>query len=294
MNSGTARSPGRTAPSALVYALIVASVASAVVTLLAPHLLSGPAVMNGSAKGTAVVVALGGCPTLLLAHRRARSGSLPALTLAAGAAVYLVYNAVLLVFATPINRAFLLYEAMLGLAIWTLIALVAELRARAGRPARPPSRWAAGFVGGVVLLNAAAWGSRVVPALLSDRTGSMLAGTGLTTNPVYVQDLAFWLPAIAWIAIGMWKEEGPRTALGAAALCYWLLESVSIAVDQWWGHHDDPTSSVASGAAVPLFLVVAAVTLWPLAHVLRSVATAAPRRVGAVPRSPVPDRAGRG
>ena len=82
--------PSRT----LVAMLVGASLASSIVTLFAPHLLTGPPAMNGSAKGTALVVGLGGAPALAIAYRRARRGSLAALTVAAGAATFLVYNGV--------------------------------------------------------------------------------------------------------------------------------------------------------------------------------------------------------
>jgi len=262
---------GRRTSSTLVRLTVAVSVLSGMVTLLVPHLLTGPPAMNGSAKGTALVVVLGGAPVLLLAHRRARGGSVAALAMAAGAAAYLVYNAVLLLFATPFNRAFLLYEAMLGLAIWTLVSIAFDIRARAHHLGRPAGRWVAGFMFGVVLLNLGAWMGRVVPAVLSDRPGSVLTGTGLTTNPVYVQDLAFWLPAVAWLAVGTWRADPVRTTLGAAALCYWVLESASIAVDQWWGHHADPASSVVSLSVVPLFVIVGAVTIWPLASLLKTL-----------------------
>lgn len=219
----------------VVLLLVAAAFASGAVTLLVPDLLSGPPAMQGSAKGTALVVALAGAPLLAVAHHRARTGSLAALTLAAGASAYLVYNGVLLVFATPFNRAFPLYEAMLGLAIWASAGLAIDIWQRGEQLMSPASRWAAGFLLGVVTLNAIAWGSTLMPVLLSDDPRSMLAGTGLTTNPVYVQDLAFWLPAIGWVAVGMWNAHGPRAALGAAVLCYWVLEAVSVAADQWWG-----------------------------------------------------------
>jgi len=228
--------------------------------------------MNGSAKGTALVVAGGGVPVLVVAYRRAAvTGSLAALALAAGAAAYLVYNGVLLVFATPFNQAFLLYEAMLGLGIWSLVGTARELWRRGEQLVRPVSRWVPAYILAVVTLNALAWAGSLVPALLSDHPRSMLDGTGLTTNPVYVQDLAFWLPATAWVSLGMWRAHGPRTALGAAVLCYWVLESAGVAVDQWWGHHADPASTVASAGAVPLFVLVGLLTLWPLTSALRTL-----------------------
>lgn len=46
------------------------------------------------------------------------------------------------------------------------------------------------YVWVVVTLNMVAWLSAIVPALFSKTPADLLAGTGLTTNPVYVQDLA--------------------------------------------------------------------------------------------------------
>lgn len=278
MSTSVRRSRGTASP-VVVLLLAVASLGSAAATLFVPDLLAGPAAMNGSAKGTALVVALGGVPLLLVAFRRAATGSLPALALAGGATAYLVYNAVMLVLATPLNRAFPFYEAMLGLGIWTLAGLALDLWRRGEHLVRSASRWAAAFLMTVVALNALAWAGGLVPALVSDDPRSVLDGTGLTTNPVYVQDLAFWLPMIAWVAVGMWRSHGPRTALGAAVLGYWVLEAAGVAVDQWWGHHADPTSPAVSAAAVPMFVVLGLLTLWPLVSVLRTLSS--------VPASPV-------
>jgi hypothetical protein len=272
----------------LVAALAVVATLAGLVTLLFPDLLSGPAVMNGSARGTALVVVIVAVPSLVVGLRAARRGSVQGLAVATGAAAYLVYNAVLFVFATPFNRAFLIYEAMLGLAIFSLAGLGLQLWQRVSALSTRPPRWVAVFLWSVVGLNVSAWLSTIVPALLDKRPQSMLDGTGLTTNPVYVQDLAFWLPAIAWLALGVWRQHAPRVALASAALWFWLVEAIGVAADQGWGHHADPSSSVASGAAVPLFICMAVVTVWPLLRLLQVL----PGPADALTTSP-PDHEGR-
>ncbi|HET9840733.1 MAG TPA: hypothetical protein VFQ01_01910, partial [Nocardioides sp.] len=102
----------------LLSALAVASVLSSLLTLLVPDLLRGPPVMNGSARGTALVVLLVAVPALLFGARDAVRGRLRGLVLTVGASAYLAYNGAMLVLGTPVNRAFLAYEAMLSLGIW--------------------------------------------------------------------------------------------------------------------------------------------------------------------------------
>ena len=98
--------------------------------LLVPDLLSGTAVMNGSAKGTSLVALVVAVPLLAVSSWRAHLGSTHALVLTTGATAYLLYNSVLFLFATPFNQAFLLYVAMLGLAAWSLVGLSLALWTR--------------------------------------------------------------------------------------------------------------------------------------------------------------------
>ena len=100
-------------------ALAVAAALSALMTYLVSDVLRGPAVMNGSARGTALVVLLVGVPVLACSLVLDRRGSAIAVVTWLAAVGFLLYNALMFVFATPVNRLFLLYLAMLSLAAWS-------------------------------------------------------------------------------------------------------------------------------------------------------------------------------
>jgi hypothetical protein len=107
--------------------------------------------------------------------------------------------------------------------------------------------------------------------LLDEDPTEWLQGTGLTTNPVVAQDLALWLPLMAWLGWGVWRSRPPQVALAAAGLVFWVVEFLGVAVDQWWGHVADPGSSWASAGAVVMFAALAVAGLLPAVRVLRAV-----------------------
>jgi hypothetical protein len=255
-------------------ALTAVSATAAAATLFGTGVLRGTAVMNGSARGTALVALFVAVPLLALSMVAAERGSARALIAWLGAVTYLLYNAVLFLLATPFNRLFLLYAAMFALAVWSAATLLhgMDVPAFAERfGARLPARALAAYLAAVAAFNALPWLVQVVPAVLSSEPPAFLVGTGLTTNPIYVQDLSFWIPLTAVTAYWLWHRHAWGLVIAGALLTFSVIESVGIAVDQAFGHAADPASAVASAAAVPLFAAVAAIGLVPVVFYYRNL-----------------------
>jgi hypothetical protein len=269
--AGRAAAPDLTAATRLTVALAAAVAVGCGGTLLIPDVLRGTAVMNGSARGTALVMLVVSLPALLAAATAARRGSRRALVGWLGAAAHLTYNGMLLLYATPFNRLFLAYTTALALAIATVVAVAAAIDVRAlaaGFDERTPVRGIAAYIGVITALNALAWLRDVVPATVSG-DASFLVGTGLPTNPIYAQDLAAWLPLAGLSAWWLWQRRPWGYLMAGALLVFWALEAVTVAVDQWLGGRADPASAVASTSMTLPFAVLAAVGLVPLVLLLR-------------------------
>jgi hypothetical protein len=233
--------------------------------------------MNGSARGTALVVLFVAVPVLAVSARAAGRGSVRALAVWVGVTAYLTYNAVMFCIATPFNRLFPLYVAMLSLSIFLLAGLTLHaFRVGSHLPPGRRLRWIGVYMALIVTLNTLLWLRGVAAAVVADEPTSFLADTGLTTNPVYVQDLAFWLPVMAWLAYSVFAVRRDRWLLVAGGLVFWVIEGIGVAVDQWMGYRADPTTVWASMGAVWLFVVTTAIGLVPAWVALREL----PRRLG--------------
>ena len=252
--------------------LAVVSAFAAAGTAFIPDVLSGTAVMNGSARGTALIVLLVAVPALAGSMRAAHLGSARGLAIWMGTVAYLTYNAVMFCFATPFNRLFPLYIAMLSLSVFLLAGLAVHARAVGGEltDGRCP-KWVAVYIWVVVALNSLLWLRGVATAVLADEPAAFLHGTGLTTNPVYVQDLAFWLPVMAWLGHSLVRGRRDRLVLISGGLVFWVIEGLGVAVDQWMGYRADPTTDWASAGAAWLFVATTIIALVPAWAVLREL-----------------------
>lgn len=258
----------------LSAALAVAALAAGASTFAFGGLLHATPVMNGSARGTGLVMFGVGVPVLLLAMRSARHGSARAIFVWFGSTMYLAYNAFLQLLGTPLNRLFLLCVAALTLSIASAVALAvtADPGALARRCAPTlPVRGLAIYLWVIVGLNALTWLSRIVPALVDNDPERLLAGTGITMIPTYLQDLAFWLPLLAVAGVWLWHRRPWGYLLVGGGLAMWALEGLTVAVDQWFGSRADPASTVASSAAVVPFLLASLIGAVALGVFLRHV-----------------------
>jgi hypothetical protein len=247
----------------LSTALVVVAVAASVLTLV-PGVLRGVPAMNGSARATVVMLLLVTTPLLVAGMFSGSRGSVAGLLVWLGAIAHLLYNAVMLLFATPFNEVFLLYVALLSLSIWSVIAVLSATDVAgvpAGLPARLPVRPIAVYVWTIVVLNAGLWLQGLVPGMRAADDPAFLAGTGLLTNPVYVQDLAWWLPLMTVGAWWLWQRQPWGYVVTGAGLVMWTVESFTVGVDQWVGHVADPSSPAVSAAAVPVLFGLGVVGL---------------------------------
>jgi uncharacterized membrane protein SirB2 len=278
----------RLAPIALALrlsrALLVLSGIAGLVSVAAPTVFRDPPAYAGNALGTYVVILFVALPTMAFAMHAAARGSLRAHFVWLGTLCYLLYAAVLASFSLRFNELFLLYVGSLSLAVASLVALLRCLPAEE-LPARLsmqlPVRAIGGYLVAVGVGFAALWLADVVPALASGDVPRSLNGTSLPTNAVQVLDFGFTLPLC--IAAGLWlmRRRPWGILLSGMLLVFLTLESVSVAVDQWFGHHADSLQSL--GAVTP-FVVLAVVGSVAMSVFLRAVDAPDARASRGVPR----------
>lgn len=249
--------------------LAIVTLSHAAVGAFWPGIFRDPPMTAGNAQGTAIAMLFVALPALAGSMILAARGSLRARLVWLGALSYLFYNAVIYCFAVAFNALFLLYVASLSLSFWAILTLllqtsVDELRARFAETL--PARAFAVYVLAAAGMFCVLWMGQIVPALFERDRPTFLAGTDLLTSPVHVLDLGFALPISALGALWLWQRKGWGFLLTGLMLSMLVIETGSIALDQWFGHLLDPA---ASPAAAPIFAALTAIGLGVLAAYLR-------------------------
>jgi hypothetical protein len=207
----------------------------------------------------------------VLAHIAAR-GSATALLAWAGTVVCTAYTYVIYAFAVHFGPLFLLYVAVLGLAVWALIGFFATVdpeRVRAAYDAGQPTRFVSTFLVVVAGAFALLWLGQDLPAMLSGEPSRELRDTGLPTNPVHVLDLAFFLPTtlVAGILLRRGAAWGrvlaPVVLTAMAGISLGIVALVVLAATR------GQEASLVVAAVMAALGVVQAVTCWRFLHRMR-------------------------
>jgi hypothetical protein len=154
----------------------------------------------------------------LWASRRGREVG-PAVVLAG--LLYLVYNYAIFAFAVAMNALTLLYIAILGLALWSLVlGGRAALRAAGGLADRLDGRASGALLVATGMLFGLLWIGQITTANVTGVLPPDLVKAGISTNPVYALDLAFFLPLCIVAGGGVLRGRPPRTV--AFAMLIWV------------------------------------------------------------------------
>jgi len=259
---------------------VLALIASAV-GVFYPAVFRDTAVTAGNARGTDLVILVVALPALVIAMVLTARGSLRAQIVWLGALGYILYNALFFAFAIAFNPLFLIYIAVLSLALWSLVALlkaldVASLRAHFTE--HLPIRTIALYLMITTALFALTWLRDIVPALVNGTTPISLDGTKMLTNPIQVVDFAAAFPLTILAAVWLWQRKAWGYALAGLFLVYGVIEAISVATDQFFGHLSDPTQSAMMTPVFAVIAVIAAVPLVLYFRCLRRDATASASR----------------
>lgn len=215
-------------------------------------------------------------PVLVISAALARRGSRRAGLILGGAVCYTAYSLVLYALAVHFNALFLVYSAGLGLSFYALVSVVVACSRD------DPRRWfslpalertAGGFSTLLGLAFYGLWLAEVIPALASGRSPASLAEVGLITNPVQVLDIGIVLPAFIVGGIALARRRQLGYWLVPVMLAFAVLMDVAlIGMDLSMAVRGVP----GGGQRIPVFAVMAVVSLTMLWGMMRRIGKAGP------------------
>ena len=187
---------------------------AAVAGLLIPGLYRDTPYWIQQARGTDLATLLAAVPALALGLWAARGASAAGQLAVFAGLLYIVYNYGIFVFAVVMNPLTAVHIAIVGVALWSLVLMTrdASLTEAGAAIAAGLNRRASGvLLIAVAALFSLLWIAQIATTAMTGVLAADLIKAGLSTNPVYALDLAFFLPLCAVAGIGLLR----RTAVGA-------------------------------------------------------------------------------
>lgn len=172
-------------------------------------------------------------PAWLILSILALRGSFRAYLLWLGVLIFTVYNYVIYTFSVTFGPLFLLWVAVLGLSLYSLIGGVAAADHKIIEASYNNQRavtFVAWFLIVVAILFGLLWLSEDIPALLSGNTPQSVIDMAVPTNPVHILDLGFFLPAVIVTAGMLMKRKPLAYTLAPAFIVFLVLTGIPILI----------------------------------------------------------------
>jgi len=170
-------------------------------------------------------------PALAVLALLALRGSLRAHIAWIGVLIYSAYSYAIYAFAINFGPLFLVWVAIFGLSVYTLIGALTSLdleRVRTAYTDNAPRRSASTVL--IVIASAfyLLWLAEIIPAAIAGSRPAALDEVGLPTNPIHVLDLALFLPAAVVGGVSLLRRRSLGFVLAPAMLVAMVLLSVGI------------------------------------------------------------------
>jgi hypothetical protein len=197
-------------------------------------------------------------PFWLILAAMALWGSLRAYLLWLGVLTFTVYNYMIYTFSVPFEVLFLLWVAVLGMSLFSLIGGVVSMdyqtvaSAFTSRRAVQVTAW---FLIVTAVLFGLLWLSEDVPALLSNTKPQSVVDMAIPTNPVHILDLGFFLPAVIITGICLIKKKAWAYSIAPAFIVFLILTGIPILITPV------VQSSIGQSAAWGVFIPIGTLTV---------------------------------
>lgn len=161
------------------------------------------------ARGTDLATLFVAVPVLVVGLWTAARGSAAGRLSVVAGLLYLVYNYAIFAFSVAMNPLTAVHFAIFGLSLWSLVLGAQTAVDASGAATQRLNRRASA----VVLIAVAGmfgllWLSQIAATTMTGTLAPDLVLAGISTNPVYALDLAFFLPLCALAGIGLLRRNG--------------------------------------------------------------------------------------
>jgi hypothetical protein len=173
------------------------------------------------AQGTDLATLFLAVPVLAVGLWTASRGSSAGRLAVVAGLLYLVYNYAIFAFSVAMNPLTAVHIAIFGLALWSLVlAGRSAVKGAESVTERLNRRAAGGLLVGVGAMFGLLWLGQIATVATTGVLPPDLIKAGISSNPVYALDLAFFLPLCAIAGIGLLRRNG--AAAFAFSMLVWV------------------------------------------------------------------------